>query len=63
MPNQFLVMPPWTHHCFAVPGLFLVDQAGKVRWAHADPDYKTRPTTAQILGALDAAGFGLKKAP
>jgi peroxiredoxin len=52
-----------THHDFAVPALFLIDRAGVVRWAHADPDYKTRPSTAQILAALDAAGFGPKIAP
>lgn len=50
-----------THHSFAVPALFLVDAAGKIRWAHADPDYKVRPRTPQILAALDAAGFGPKR--
>lgn len=50
-----------THHSFAVPALFLVDTSGKVRWAHADPEYKVRPRTPQILAALDAAGFGPKK--
>lgn len=43
------------HHQFAVPSLFLVDTAGRVRWAHADADYKTRPRTPQILAAIDEA--------
>lgn len=43
-----------THHSFAVPALFVIDGAGIVRWAHADPDYKVRPHTAQILAAIDA---------
>lgn len=43
------------HHQFAVPSLFLIDRAGRVRWAHADPDYKTRPRTPQILAAIDEA--------
>lgn len=45
-----------THHVIAVPALFLIDRAGIVRWAHADPDYKTRPTPAQILSALETSG-------
>lgn len=44
-----------THHAFALPALFLIDREGMVRWAHADPDYKVRPRTAQILAAIDAA--------
>jgi len=43
-----------THHVIAIPALFLIDQRGVVRWAHSDPEYKVRPTTAQILGAIDA---------
>ena len=42
-----------SHHKFAIPALFVVDQSFTVRWAHADPDYKVRPRTAQILGAID----------
>jgi peroxiredoxin len=44
-----------THHEIAIPSLFLVDRAGVVRWAHSDPDYRVRPSTAQILAAIDAA--------
>jgi peroxiredoxin len=47
-----------THHTFAIPALFLIDKGGVVRWAHADPDYKVRPRTSQILAAIDAAGLG-----
>ena len=43
-----------THHEIAVPSLFLLDRTGVVRWAHSDPDYKVRPSTAQILAAIDA---------
>jgi peroxiredoxin len=41
------------HHEIAIPALFLVDKGGVVRWAHSDPDFKVRPTTAQILAAID----------
>ncbi len=41
------------HHVIAVPSVFLVDAAGVVRWAHADEDYKTRPSVAQLLTAVD----------
>lgn len=50
-----------THHAFAVPAIFIVDQARVVRWAHADADYKVRPTTEQLLAAID--GLGLAPAP
>jgi peroxiredoxin len=43
------------HHEIAVPSLFLIDRRGVVRWAHSDPDYKVRPSTAQILAAIDTA--------
>ncbi|MFO7565472.1 MAG: peroxiredoxin-like family protein [Enhygromyxa sp.] len=46
-----------THHTIAVPSMFLVDQAGVVRWAHADPDYKVRPSTEQLLAAIDGVGL------
>jgi peroxiredoxin len=42
------------HHEIAIPSLFLIDRTGVVRWAHSDPDYKVRPSTAQILVAIDA---------
>lgn len=44
-----------THHSIAIPSVFIVDKIGTVQWAHANPDYKTRPSTQQILSALDQA--------
>ena len=38
------------HHRMAVPGVFLV-RDGKVAWAHVARDYKTRPSTEQLLAA------------
>lgn len=46
------------HHQIAIPALFLIDREGIVRWAHSDPDYKVRPTTPEILAAIDAAKLG-----
>ena len=43
------------HHEIAIPALFLIDQGGVVRWAHADLDYKMRPSVQQILAAIAAA--------
>lgn len=43
------------HHRFAIPSVFLVDDEGVVRWAHADRDYTVRPTPDQLLRAIDAA--------
>ena len=43
-----------THHEFAIPSIFAIDADGVVRWAHADPDYKARPSPAQVLAAIDA---------
>jgi peroxiredoxin len=43
------------HHEIAIPSLFLIDRSGIVRWAHSDPDFKVRPSTAQILAAIDGA--------
>lgn len=44
-----------SHHTIAIPALFLIDKQGVVRWAHDDPTYTMRPSTAQILSAIDAA--------
>jgi len=43
-----------SHHEIAIPALFLIDRTGVVRWAHSDPEFKVRPSTAQILAAIDA---------
>ena len=41
------------HHSFAVPAIFLVDKSGVVRWEHVDEEYKTRPSTRQLLEVAD----------
>jgi peroxiredoxin len=46
------------HHTIAIPALFLIDKQGVVRWAHDDPTITVRPSTAQILSAIDAAHLG-----
>ena len=51
------------HHEIAVPSLFLIDGTGVVRWAHSDPDFKVRPSTAQILAAIDGAKLAGGRAP
>lgn len=45
------------HHVIAIPSIFLVDREGLVRWAHADRDYKRRPSVGQLLNAIDEAGL------
>lgn len=45
------------HHDIAIPSMFLVDRDGVIRWAHADRDYRVRPSTAQVLAAIDALGW------
>lgn len=40
------------HHMIAIPAAFVITQ-GAVRWAHANQDYKSRPSVAQLLHALD----------
>jgi peroxiredoxin len=41
------------HGKFAVPASILVDRTGVVRFVHVDEDYKTRPSTAQLLAVID----------
>ncbi len=41
------------HHTIGVPSMFLVDADGTVRWAHADPAYKVRPTPEQVFAIVD----------
>lgn len=48
------------HHEFAVPSIFVIDAGGVVRWAHADPDYRTRPSVAQLLAAIDSLGLAAR---
>lgn len=40
-----------THHLLPHPAVFIVDQTGIIRFAHVNPDYKTRLETAAILKA------------
>ncbi len=40
------------HHMIAVPAVFVIAH-GEIRWAHANQDYKKRPSVAQLLHALD----------
>ena len=44
------------HKMVAVPSIFVIGTDGKIYWSHADRDPRTRPTTDQILGAIDAQG-------
>jgi hypothetical protein len=44
------------HQDGAVPSIFVIGTDGKIYWSHADRDPRTRPTTDQILGAIDAQG-------
>lgn len=50
-----------SHHAIAVPSLFVIDGKGVVRWAHANLDYKVRPSTVQILAAIDGLNLGLER--
>ena len=36
------------------PAVFVLDREGKVRWAKIESDYRERPTTEEVAGALDA---------
>jgi peroxiredoxin len=44
-----------THHTIAIPSVFVIDKLGVIRWAHAETDYKKRPSVEQLLSAIDAA--------
>lgn len=46
-----------THHQIAVPSVFFIDEQGIVRFVHADPNYRRRPKTRQLLEQADAV-FG-----
>ena len=36
------------------PAVFVLDRAGRVRWARIETDYRERPTTEEVGTALDA---------
>ena len=40
-----------THHTLPHPAVFIVDQQGIIRFAHVNPDYKTRLQPEKILAA------------
>jgi len=42
-----------SHGSYAVPAIFLVDQAKTVRFVHVADDYKTRPSAKQMLEVVD----------
>ncbi len=49
------------HHWLPVPGLFLIDQDGKVAFVYANPDYKVRLKGSVLLAAAKAALEPAKK--
>lgn len=50
-----------SHHLLPHPAVFIVDQTGKIRFAHVNPDYKTRLEPAKIVEA--ARGISAAKTP
>lgn len=40
-----------THHELPVPAVFLADRSGVLRFVHANPDYKVRIKSAELLAA------------
>lgn len=40
------------HHKIAVPSLFLIDKDGVVKWAHAEKNFRVRPSLEQVLEAI-----------
>lgn len=39
------------HHLLPVPAVYLVDRGGTIRFAHWNPDYKTRLSATELIGA------------
>lgn len=44
-----------THHELPVPAVFLADRTGVLRFVHANPDYKVRIKSAELLDAAERA--------
>ncbi len=42
-----------SHHLLPVPSVFILDSAGKIIYAHSDPDYRVRLKGSELLKALD----------
>ena len=36
------------------PSVFVLDQSGRIRWMKIETDYRERPTTEEVAGALDS---------
>jgi peroxiredoxin len=36
------------------PSVFVLDQTGRVRWMKIESDYRERPSTEEVAGALDS---------
>ena len=36
------------------PAVFVLDQSGRIRWMKIESDYRERPTTEDVAGALDS---------
>jgi peroxiredoxin len=36
------------------PSVFVLDQSGRIRWMKIESDYRERPTTEEVAGALDS---------
>lgn len=43
------------HHQLPVPAVYIVDTAGKIQFAHADPNYKERLAIGKLMAAAEAA--------
>jgi peroxiredoxin len=43
------------HHALPIPAVFLIDQKGKIRWVHANPDYKKRVSNEKLVAAAKKA--------
>ena len=52
-----------SHHILPHPSVFVVDQAGKIRFAHVNPNYKVRLDPAKILDAVREAKLQDQPAP
>jgi peroxiredoxin len=45
------------HHTVAIPSMFLIDRSGVVRFAHADRDYKVRPSMDALIERVEAVSI------
>lgn len=47
-----------THHILPVPAVFLIDAQGRIQFAYANPDYRTRVPLRLVRAAVDALSAG-----